>query len=87
MGEMHGSPKISPENFLDYFIIKLDPDGKRLWTVQLGSDANDYLSFFQLSQQKHPILAGSSSGRVPGGTYQGGEDITIFKLNEDGEPY
>jgi ankyrin repeat protein len=87
MGEMHGSPKISPENFLDYFIIKLDGEGKRLWTVQLGSDANDYLNFFQLSQQKHPILAGSSSGKVPGGTYQGGEDITIFKLNEDGEPY
>jgi ankyrin repeat protein len=85
-GNMHGNKRIS-EMETDIFLIKLDSDGKRLWTTQLGSDGEDQVNSFQITQDNNIVILATSNGKVEGGSHQGEEDITIFKLNEDGDPF
>ncbi len=86
-GQMHGSKKVSEERDDDIFLIKYDLNGKRLWTVQFGSDGDDQIKSFHITQEYSTFVLASSRGKIKGGTFQGGEDITVFKVTQDGETF
>jgi Secretion system C-terminal sorting domain len=82
----------------DYWVIKLDKDGKEQWQKNIGGDQDDQLSVVHQTYDGNYIIGGNSNS-LPnlskGGTLEGGAsdktsgnadgtDFWILKLNETG---
>ena len=64
----------------DYYIIRRDKDGNRIWDKTLGGNRDDILSDMQLSPQGNLILAGSSESSKS-------DDKSEENLGPNGYPY
>ena len=72
---------------LDYWIVKLDSDGKKEWDKTLGERYYDELKSIEQTQDEGFILGGYSNSPVSGDKTQanmGQGDYWIVKLNKDG---
>lgn len=85
-GSVHNQPKTSILD-RDIFLIKLDTNGKRLWTIQFGSDGDEVIQAWQITKEKQTLVLATSYGKVTGATHQGKGDITLFKFDENGEEF
>ncbi|MCX7999528.1 MAG: hypothetical protein N3A69_11360, partial [Leptospiraceae bacterium] len=85
-GSMHNQPKTTVLD-RDIFLIKLDANGKRLWTIQFGSDGDEVIQILQITKEKYALVLATSYGKVSGATHQGKGDITLFKFDENGEEF
>ncbi len=85
-GSLHNQPKLSRLD-TDIFLIKLDSNGKRLWTIQFGSDGDEVIKGMQVTKDKNILVLATSYGKVQGATHQGLGDIVLFKINEEGEEF
>jgi len=72
---------------LDYWILKLDRDGKIVWQQTFGGNYNDELRSIALTEDGGFLLGGSSNSTDTGTKTQkslGQSDYWIIKLDKDG---
>ncbi len=72
---------------LDYWIVKIDSKGKKVWDRTLGSDKRDQLTTVQQTSDGGYILGGTSDSGIGGDKTQasrGNTDYWIIKLRADG---
>lgn len=82
-----GSKTESSRGFFDYWIVKTDASGNKLWDKTYGSTTSDYLySVLQTSDGKYYLngTSGSKAGADKTEDSKGGMDYWFLKLNEDG---
>lgn len=68
---------------LDYWLIKLNPNGSKVWDKTVGAQALDRLNSFQQTTDGGFILGGSSPGNIGADKTQnthGAEDFWVVKL-------
>ncbi|MDQ4139894.1 MAG: hypothetical protein M3142_05165, partial [Bacteroidota bacterium] len=71
----------------DYWIIKLNSNGKKVWDKTSGGNRNDLLQSIQQTADNGYILGGTSDSRKTGEKSEenkGNDDLWIVKLNADG---
>jgi hypothetical protein len=72
---------------LDYWVLKLDKDGKIVWQHSFGGKYNDELRSIALTEDGGFLLGGSSNSPESGNKTQkhlGESDYWIIKLDKDG---
>ena len=72
----------------DYWIIKIDRNGVRLWDADFGGSSNDYLTPVEQTADGGYILGGYSSSPVSGDktqATQGGTDYWMVKTDANGK--
>ena len=71
----------------DYWILKIDASGKKIWDERYGGTGHDYLNRIIQTQDGGYLLAGSSESGVGGDksqSNQGGRDYWIVKISSSG---
>jgi len=68
----------------DLFVVKLAPDGSRLWARQLGSSAMDQAWSVTGDVAGNVYVAGWTRGSLDAQTSHGGQDIVVVKYDRDG---
>jgi hypothetical protein len=68
----------------DVFLLKHDAAGNRLWTVQVGSDGNDWGDAIALSRAGDVYVAGWTSGDLAGQHAGSSADAFLLKFNPQG---
>ncbi|QNF32253.1 T9SS type A sorting domain-containing protein [Adhaeribacter swui] len=72
---------------LDYWLIKLDKQGTKLWDKRFGGSKNDVLRASTYTNQGHYILAGTSYSNTGGDKTQdsqGAGDYWVVEVDENG---
>ena len=68
----------------DVLALKLDTNGKVLWSTSLGTSSDDFA--YQLKVEDSGIhIAGKTLGAFPGQTNKGGADVFTMKLDGEGK--
>jgi hypothetical protein len=84
--DKYGKSEDSKEN-LDYWVVKLDKDGKIKWQKTFGGQYVDELKSIEQTSDRGYILGGYSNSPVSGNKTQdnfGFNDYWIIKLDEEG---
>jgi hypothetical protein len=68
----------------DLFVVKLGPDGTRLWARQLGSSAMDQAWSVAGDTAGNVYVAGWTRGALDGQPSHGGQDIVVVKYDATG---
>ncbi|MFO0587140.1 MAG: hypothetical protein U0441_06370 [Polyangiaceae bacterium] len=81
----------SVANGIDAYVVKLSPDGQQLWTRTFGPAGDQVATAVAFDKSSGSIVvAGYFTGSLKIGndtfTSQGGKDIFVFKLDNDGNP-
>ncbi|WP_185273972.1 T9SS type A sorting domain-containing protein [Adhaeribacter swui] len=72
----------------DYWVVKTDPAGKKLWDKRYGGSGEDYLKSVVSTQDGGYLLGGSSESGLGGDKTQasnGSRDYWIIKINSSGQ--
>ena len=77
------------ENFggYDYWVIKIRPDGSKIWDKTYGGAANDFIVALDQNKTNYVLLAGQSISRPSGNKHsdlQGVYDFWIVYIDEQG---
>jgi len=76
-GPLDGNPHFGG---LDVFLARYDPQGNRLWTVQYGTEADDWAQGAAAGPDSTVFLGGTTAGSLAGEPNQGLEDAFIMKF-------
>ncbi|QNF32139.1 T9SS type A sorting domain-containing protein [Adhaeribacter swui] len=71
----------------DYWVIKLNADGSKVWDKTFGGNSYDYLHSIQQTQDSGYILSGFSNSGLSGDKSEpnkGGTDYWVIKITADG---
>lgn len=69
-----------------FYVSKLNPNGKVLWTKLLGSTKNDEAKAITLGEKDGKIyITGNTEGNINGQKNIGSKDAFVIKLNSKGE--
>ena len=68
----------------NYWIVRIDPTGKKVWDKVYGGNASDYLYKVIPVSDGGYLLAGETTSTVSGLTAKGGTDFYIIKIDGDG---
>jgi len=68
----------------DAFVRKYDPDGNELWTHQFGTRNIDWAYAIAVDRSGNILVAGSTSGTLPGQAWAGRFDAYVRKYDPDG---
>ena len=85
VGESNSDTTTVPYRFYDAWAVKLDKNGDTLWQKKLGGSGDDIANAVTATPAGSYVMAGStisSDGDVGG--HNGGDDVWIVKLNENG---
>jgi Beta-propeller repeat len=69
----------------DGFLIKLNPDGKRLWTRLIGASGREGITGIALDAKDNIYVTGSSDLEVSGLRVAGQQDQFLMALNSQGQ--
>lgn len=69
---------------LDAFIVKVDPNGNTLWTLQLGTSGADYGMGATTDASGNVTVVGTTTGTLPGESQAGGRDVFVAELTAGG---
>lgn len=90
-GYISGDKTENSKGGIDYWVVKIDTNGQKLWDKTIGSNSDDYISSMCLTQDGGYILCGLSSGGIGGDKTESGYggdfyayDIWIVKLSASG---
>lgn len=84
-GSTTGSLGAKNEGKEDIFIVKFNPDGKPLWSQQLGTDSTDVGKGIYVDNKGFLYVTGFTTGKL-GKESKGKSDGFIVKLNTNGIP-
>src|SRR5260221_404081 len=68
----------------DYWVVRLDPNGNKIWDLSFGGTNDDFLTGLQQTQDGGFILGGSSASGANGGKTSpnfGGYDFWVVRLD------
>jgi hypothetical protein len=68
----------------DFFLMKFNADGTRLWTRLYGSDGDDYFEGLAVTANGDVLLSGYTDGTLSGQTALGGFDFALIRIDGDG---
>jgi uncharacterized delta-60 repeat protein len=68
----------------DAFVRKVDAAGNELWTRQFGSGGTDYANSVSVGSDGSVLVAGYTSGSLPGQSSAGGGDAFVRKVDAAG---
>jgi len=73
----------------DYYVIRIDGSGNKIWERQFGGRSRDQLKDIAATPDGNYLLGGESSSRISGDKSEankgsGGPDYWIVKIDEDG---
>lgn len=78
---------------LDYWVVKLDPNGTKAWDRTIGGNGNDILQSLRQAPDGGSIVGGNSDSGIGGdktedfkGGGEDGSDYWVVKLNNDDNP-
>jgi hypothetical protein len=84
-----GSDKTqASRGYYDYWIVKIDANGNKLWDKTFGGDNDDYLMTIIPTNDGNYILGGISRSGISGDKTQycqGSDDYWIIKINSSGD--
>jgi len=80
-GSIDGNGNLGGE---DIFILKLDSNGNRLWSRQIGSNYSDYASDIALDNSGNVYLVGWTQGLMAGTSYYGNGNMVAAKYDTNG---
>ncbi|QMU31047.1 T9SS type A sorting domain-containing protein [Adhaeribacter radiodurans] len=72
----------------DYWVMKTDADGNKLWDKRYGGSGREYLNSIVPTPDGGFLLGGSSDSKVDGNktaVNKGGKDMWVVKINSSGE--
>ena len=87
LSDVSGDKSENSKGLADYWVVKLDASGNKLWDKTIGGDGDDYLNALQQTADNGYILGGYSSSNISGNKSEnskGGDDYWIVKLDENG---
>lgn len=79
--------KTSAKGGSDYWLIKIDSNGNKIWDKTYGGEDYDYLHSIERTDDNNFLLAGSSYSTIGGDKSMasiGANDIWLLKINPDG---
>ncbi len=82
-----GNKQVQTKGFYDYWLIKTDADGNKLWEKVYGGDHNDKLASAIITSDGNILLAGSSYSSVSGDNSEpsrGDYDYWIVMVDPEG---
>ena len=71
----------------DYWVVKIDPNGNKIWDKTFGGSSNDYMFDMALRSNGTVILSGHSYSPASGDKSQnsyGGIDIWVVEIDQNG---
>ncbi|WP_298273134.1 SBBP repeat-containing protein [Geobacter sp.] len=74
----------SGTNLTDVNVVKFDSTGNQLWTQQLGSSNEDYLSDIAVDENGNVLITGDAAGSVDNKTFGGVNDFFVAKYDTNG---
>ncbi|RDC64221.1 T9SS type A sorting domain-containing protein [Adhaeribacter pallidiroseus] len=70
-----------PEEFVDYWVVKLTPNGTKVWDKTIGGDQKDELNTILQTQDGNYLLAGTSSSGISGDKTAAETGLWLVKLD------
>lgn len=70
----------------DAFVMKMNARGTMLWVQQIGTDQWDGVAGVVADQEGSLYVTGSTQGAFANCTNQGGQDVFLWKLSDEGKP-
>lgn len=81
-GELGSNP--DQNGSVDIIIAKYDTDGNQIWIKQYGTEFDDYSTKFSIDNLGNLYIVGYTTGAFGGCTNQGGNDVLILKIDNNG---
>lgn len=81
LGSFEANPHLGAD---DLVVLKLDPDGTLLWSVQLGTAGSDDARGVATDPAGNVVVVGGSDGALEGFVNRGGDDLVVIGLGPDG---
>lgn len=85
VGALAGQTRSGGDYGDDAWVGKYSPEGKALWTRQVGSTADDWGFAVAVDASGNIVLAGGAEGALPGQTSSGQEDAYVVKFSPNGD--
>jgi ankyrin repeat protein len=79
LGSLHGNQN-KGKSTLDIFLIKMNTDGNRLETIQMGSPKDDRISGILIDKEGNAFIHGTTNDKIKDNFNMGKEDVYIFKI-------
>jgi ankyrin repeat protein len=79
LGNLHGNQN-KGKSTLDIFVIKMDINGNRLETIQMGSPKDDRISGIHIDKEGNMFIHGTTIDKIKDNLNIGKEDIYIIKI-------
>ena len=83
-GSFDGNTKYGSGSNSDYYLIKYDSDGNKLWSTQYGSAGHQWGYGLAIDSSDNIYLTASTDESVDSQTYSGGDDIILAKYSDNG---
>ncbi|QMU31049.1 T9SS type A sorting domain-containing protein [Adhaeribacter radiodurans] len=74
----------APRGSSDYWVVKIDANGKKLWDKTLGGSKEDYLTSLIVTQDRAYLIVGYSDSEKSGDKTEAQKGTWLVKLNTDG---
>ncbi len=68
----------------DFFVVKYDTDGNRMWTQQFGTAFDDAVSGIAVDNGNNIYVTGTTYGSLDENANAGGADLFVVKYSADG---
>jgi hypothetical protein len=85
--QQNGDALSTPKGYEDYWLLKIDPNGNRIWDKRLGGNGSDTFISIQKTVDGRFILIGSTLSSISGDVtenYRGSSNIWTVKVDENG---
>jgi hypothetical protein len=69
------------DQFKEILIIKLDKNGKKIWSKSYGLDRNDFATYVQATSDGGMVVLGETINNIG---HEKNQDILIFKIDKNG---
>jgi len=76
--------KLKPSYGRDYFLIKYDSSGTKIWTKQYGTSSDEWVSDINTDVFGNIFLTGHTDRDLDGSLNEGGNDLYLIKYNSSG---
>lgn len=77
---LNGDKSEASRGGFDYWVVKIDSAGTKIWDKRFGGSGNDYLSSIAVASDGGFVLTGSSDSPISGDKSQGSKGLTDYWL-------
>jgi hypothetical protein len=85
--DISGDKSENSEGGNDFWVVKLDENGSKIWDKTIGGTGNDVAQSIAITNEGQYLISGTSDSNATGDKTEdskGGNDYWVVKLDEDG---